>query len=96
MSMITVRSDPELDARLEAFVDQLKGEGLPATRSSAIRSILSEHLGSKNSMVLETVRKVHQVLRVAMTRAVEDVRERVPEYVADALASEDGSPHADG
>lgn len=92
--MITVRSDPALDEALSKYVQELQAEGAPASRSSVVRTILYTALNVEDAAVRETVRRVHQVLRTAMTQAVADVRDRLPQYVDEALASEDESRHA--
>jgi hypothetical protein len=90
-SIITLRSDEQLDARLAALVDEVRAGSDPnASRSSVIRNILNEYLGIDGGapVVSEVLHQTNIVVRAAVTRAVQEITVRLPEFIAEALAGE--------
>jgi Arc/MetJ-type ribon-helix-helix transcriptional regulator len=90
---ITLRSDPEIEAHLAAIIDDLKAQGLPASRSSVVRAILHEKLGTEEGVqaVRESLRRITRAVQQATKQVRADLDKLLPEYVEDALNEEDAA-----
>jgi len=91
------RTDKALKDDLDQIVQEAIADGRKATRSSVARTLLRQALDKDptHGETLEVLANVHRATQMAMNRLTDEVTDKLPRYLDDAVNALNGSSSAE-
>lgn len=84
---IHFRTDGDLDEQLDQMADDLRADGVRASRSSVARDLLRQALQSpeQSRIAQESAKEIYGLTQKVTNRAVSEVLERLPDLIDEEL-----------